>query len=209
MVGGGAERYHGVGAEAGESRLVKVLIACEFSGTVRDAFIERGHEAISCDLLDTEAPGPHHVGDVREMLREPWDLVIAHPPCTRLCNSGVRWLHERDLWDELQEAAEFFQACLDANAPHVAVENPVMHKHAKRLISQGPQFSVQPWQFGDPFKKRTCFWTRGLPVLQPTSTMTAGEAVAAVHRAPPSPTRWKDRSRTYPGLAKAMAEQWG
>lgn len=188
---------------------MKILIACEFSGRVRDAFIQRGHDAISCDLLPTDAPGPHVQGDVRPMLREEWDLVIAHPPCTRLCNSGVRWLHERDLWADMREAAQFFLACLNANALRVAVENPVMHKYAREIVGRGPDFTVQPWQFGDPFKKRTCFWTRGLEPLKPTSDMTAADTRAECHLTPPGPDRWKLRSTTYPGLAKAMADQWG
>jgi hypothetical protein len=190
--------------------VMRVLVACEYSGRVRDAFRALGHDAMSCDLLPSEAPGPHHQGDVRPLLREPWDLVIAHPPCTRLCNSGVRWLAERELWGDMLEAVDFFRACLGANAPRVAVENPVMHRYARDLISRhGPDFTVQPWQFGDPAKKRTCFWTRGLPPLRPTSIMTADDARAECHLEPPGPDRWKNRSRTYPGIARAMAEQWG
>ena len=188
---------------------MKVLVACEFSGIVRDAFIARGHDAVSCDLLPTERGGPHIQGDVSAVLRERWDLVIAHPPCTRLCNSGVRWLHERDLWKDMEEAAQFFVACLNANADRVAVENPVMHKYARDIIGRGPDFTVQPWQFGDAAKKRTCFWTRGLEPLKPTSDMTADDAVAEVHLMPPSVDRWKKRSVTYRGLAEAMADQWG
>jgi len=188
---------------------VKVLIACEYSGRVRDAFIERGHDAISCDLLPTEQPGPHVEGDVSPLLRESWDLVIAHPPCTRLANSGVRWLHERNLWSELDAAAAFFLECLNANAPRVAVENPVMHKYAREIVGRGPDFTVQPLQFGDPAKKRTCFWTKGLPPLQPTSTMTAEQASPDCWKESPGPNRWKNRSRTYPGIANAMAAQWG
>jgi len=187
---------------------IRVLIACEYSGRVRDAFIARGFDAVSCDLLPTERPGPHIQGDVLEVLQEPWDLVIAHPPCTRLCNSGVRWLAERDLWNDMRAGAAFFLACLNANAPFVAVENPVMHGHAAAIIGK-PAFTVQPWQFGDPAKKRTCFWTKGLPPLQPTSTMTAADARADCHLASPGPDRWKERSRTYQGIADAMAEQWG
>jgi hypothetical protein len=184
-----------------------VLIACEFSGVVRGAFRDMGHDAVSCDILPTERPGPHHQGDVLPLLRQPWDLVIAHPPCTRLCNSGVRWLHERDLWDEMREGAEFFLACLNANAPMVAVENPVMHRHAREIIGRGPDFTTQPYEHGDPYTKRTCFWTRGLPPLQPSMVVDGREA--QVHRASPGPDRWKERSRTYPGIARAMAEQWG
>jgi len=189
---------------------MRVLVACEYSGRVRDAFRALGHDAMSCDLLPSEAPGPHHQGDVLPLLREPWDLVIAHPPCTYLANSGVRWLDTMPgRRDAMHEAAAFFLACLDANAPRVAVENPVMHKYARALIGRGPDFTVQPWQFGDPAKKRTCFWTRGLPPLRPTSTMTADDARAECHLEPPGPDRWKNRSRTYPSIARAMAEQWG
>lgn len=188
---------------------MKVLVACEFSGIVRDAFIARGHDAISCDLLPTEREGPHIEGDVRAVLRNKWDLVIAHPPCTRLCNSGVRWLHERNLWEDMREASQFFLECLDANSERVAVENPVMHKYARELVGRGPDFTCQPWQFGDAAKKRTCFWTKGLDPLKPTSDMTADAAIAEVHLMPPSADRWKKRSVTYQGLADAMAEQWG
>jgi hypothetical protein len=189
---------------------MKVLVACEYSGRVRDAFLRRGHDAISCDFLPTEVPGPHYQGDVRFLLYgHDWDLVVAHPPCTRLCNSGVRWLHERNLWAEMERAAEFFKEILDCPASRVAVENPVMHRYAREIIGEGPAFTVQPWQFGDPAKKRTCFWTKGLPPLRPTSTMTAADARADCHLASPGPDRWKERSRTYPGIAEAIAEQWG
>ena len=139
---------------------MRVLIACEFSGAVRRAFLRRGHDAYSCDLLpdDGGETARHIVGDVRTRLRERWDLVIAHPPCTRLCNSGVRWLAERNLWEDMRDGAEFFIACMNANAPKVAVENPVMHRYAREIVGRGPDFTVQPWQFGDNFKKRTCFW---------------------------------------------------
>lgn len=190
---------------------MRILIACEYSGRVRDAFLARGHDAISCDLLPTEVPGPHIQGDVSAMLREPWDLVIAHPPCTYLANSGVRWLHtDPSRWELMKQGAAFFLECLRANAPMVAVENPVMHKYAREAIGGlRPDFTVQPWQFGDPAKKRTCFWTRGLPPLTPTSEMTADDAVAECHLASPGPDRWKNRSRTYQGIANAMASQWG
>ena len=120
----------------------------------------------------SDAPGPHITGDVTPYLQEPWDLVIAHPPCTRLCNSGVRWLHERDLWTEMRTAAEFFKACLDANAARVAVENPVMHRYARDIVGRGPDFTIQPWQFGHPEVKRTCFHTRGLPPLKPAHVVS-------------------------------------
>lgn len=185
------------------------LIACEYSGRVRDAFLARGIDAVSCDLLPTEVEGPHIQGDVSELLRKRWAGVVAHPPCTRLCNSGVRWLAERDLWGDMRRGAAFFLECFNANAPLVAVENPVMHKYAREIVGRGPDFTVQPWQFGDPAKKRTCFWTRGLPELKPTSDMTADQARADCHLASPGPDRWKERSRTYQGLADAIAEQWG
>ena len=168
-----------------------------------------GIDAVSCDLLPTDAPGPHIQGDVTEQLSKRWDGVIAHPPCTRLCNSGVRWLAERDLWDDMRAGAAFFMACLNANAARVAVENPVMHGYAREIVGRGPDFTVQPWQFGDPAKKRTCFWTRGLPALVPTSTMTAADASPDCHTASPGPDRWKIRSTTYPGIATAIAQQWG
>ncbi len=170
--------------------------------------LARGIDAVSCDILPTEAPGPHIQGDVMPLLRKRWSGVIAHPPCTRLCNSGVRWLHERNLWNDMHLAAAFFIQCFNANAPLVAVENPVMHGHARALI--GPAaFTVQPWQFGDNVKKRTCFWARGLPPLVPTSDLDGSTARAEVHLASPGPDRWKERSRTCPGLARAIADQWG
>ena len=183
---------------------MKVLVACEFSGIVRDAFIAAGHDAWSCDLLPSEAPGPHLCCDVRLLLGDPWDLVIAHPPCTYLANSGVRWLHTRpERWPLMRDAAAFFMDCLGANAPSVAVENPVMHGHAS---IRKPDFTVQPWQFGHGETKRICFWTRGLPPLRSTDVVDGREP--RVHQSPPSPDRWKERSRFYPGVAAAMASQW-
>jgi hypothetical protein len=188
-----------------------VLVACEYSGRVRQAFRNRGIDAVSCDLLPSEDNSPHHIqGDVRPLLRQPWAMVIAHPSCQYLANSGVRWRVERQEWEQVAEAAEFFTACLSANAPCVAVENPVMHRYAREAIGGlRPSFTVQPWQFGDPAKKRTCFWTRGLPPLTPTSEMTAADARADCHLASPGPDRWKERSRTYPGIANAIADQYG
>lgn len=185
------------------------LVACEYSGRVRDALLSLGVDAVSCDLLPTEIDGPHIQGDVTEQLRRRWAGVIAHPPCTYLANSGVRWLHSDPArWENMRQGCAFFLACLDANAPRVAVENPVMHGYARQIIGQGPDFTVQPWQFGDNYKKRTCFWTRGLGPLRPTSTLDGTTARPECHLASPGPDRWKDRSRTYPGLAKAMAAQW-
>ena len=188
---------------------MKVLIGCEFSGIVRDAFIAQGHDAISCDLLPTEVPGPHYQGDVRDLFSEEWDLGIFHPPCTRLCNSGVRWLHERNLWNELELGANFFLDCLNAPIPRIAVENPIMHKHAKRIIKTNQDQCVQPWQFGDKLSKRTCFWLRNLPTLRQTELIPQNQRQQKVWLASPSPTRWKDRSRFPKGIAKAMASQWG
>jgi hypothetical protein len=198
-------------------RALRVLVACEFSGVVRQAFLDRGHDAWSCDLLPAaDGSNRHIVGDARDLLRAGWDLmVVAHPPCTRLCNSGVRWLHtpppgrtRADLWRELDEGAALFSDFWNAPIERVAVENPVMHRHAKARIRnyQKPAQSIQPWQFGHGETKRTCLWLRGLPPLTPTDVVEGREA--RVHRVPPGPDRWKERSRFYPGIAAAMADQW-
>jgi hypothetical protein len=196
---------------------LRVLIACEFSGIVRRAFAARGHDAWSCDLLPAEDRSNRHiVGDVRDHLGDGWDMLIAHPPCTRLCNSGVRWLSVpppgktlKDMRAELEAGAALFSDCWDAPVERVAVENPVMHRHAKALIRgyQPPAQSIQPWQFGHGETKRTCLWLRGLPPLVPTNVVEGREA--RVHRMPPGPDRWKERSRFYSGIAEAMADQWG
>lgn len=185
------------------------LIACECSGRVRDALLARGIDAVSCDLKPSETEGPHIQDDVRPHLRRRWAGVIAHPTCTYLANSGVRWRVERQEWDAVRAAAAFFLECLNANASLVAVENPVMHKYGREIVGRGPDFTVQPWQFGDNFTKRTCFWTRGLPPLRPTSALDGSTAKAEVWREPPGPNRQANRSRTYPGLAAAIASQWG
>lgn len=186
-----------------------ILIACEYSGAVRDAFIDRGFtSAISCDLIPSESnKGGHTQGDVCEYLDANWDMVIAFPPCTRLCNSGVRWLRERDLWDELDQAAAFFSKCLNANARYVAVENPIMHKHAIKRIGRKHDFSIQPYEFGVPESKRTCFWTRNLPRLMPTEILSTYNQ--SVWRMGPSKNRAKERSRTHKKIAEAIALQWG
>lgn len=194
---------------------MKVLIACEYSGRVRNAFRARGHDARSCDLLPAE--DGERIFHIQDSLQHVigrgnihWDLLIAHPPCTYLCNSGVRWLHsDPDRWALMEEAAIFFRWILDLPISRIAIENPVMHKYAREIIGRGPDFTVQPWQFGDDEKKRTCFWTRGLPPLRPTSDLDGSTAKDSVHKAPPGPNRWKERSRTFPGLAEAIAEQWG
>lgn len=189
---------------------MKVLVACEFSGTVRRAFAARGHDAWSCDLLPAEdRSNKHIVGDARDLLNDGWDLLmVAHPPCTRLCNSGVRWLAERDLWADLDEAAALFSAFWNAPIERVAIENPVMHRHAKaRIVNyRPPAQSIQPWQFGHGETKRTCLWLKNLPPLVPTNIVAGREA--RVHRMSPGPDRWKERSRFFSGVANAMADQW-
>lgn len=197
---------------------MKVLVACEFSGIVRDAFLERGHDAWSCDILPTETNSNRHIqGDVREVLHDGWDLLmVAHPPCTRLCNSGVRWLSTpppgktvEDMQRDLAEGAALFSDCWNAPIERICIENPVMHKHAKALIVNYQEFSqsVQPWQFGHGEVKRTCFWLKNLPKLMPTNVVDG--RTARVHRMPPGKDRQKERSRFFPGIATAMADQWG
>jgi len=196
----------------------RILVACEFSGTVRDAFLVRGYDAWSCDLLPDEKRSNRHItGDARNYLGDGWDLlIVAHPPCTRLCNSGVRWLSppppsrtKAEMWAELDEAAALFSTFWNAPIERIAVENPVMHRHAKERISgyREPAQSVQPWQFGHGETKRTCLWLKNLPPLTPTKIVEG--RVARVHRMPPGPDRWKERSRFFPGIAAAMADQWG
>lgn len=192
---------------------MKVLIACEFSGIVREAFKAKGHDALSCDLLETEIPGNHFQGDIREVLGEKWDLMIAHPPCTYLSNSGVCWLYNKyktknlDRWKKLAEASEFFKLCLNAPINKIAVENPIQHKHARDLIGVKYTQIIQPWQFGHDETKATCLWLKNLTKLTPTNVVSGREQ--RLHWLPPSENRWKERSRTYEGIAKAMAEQWG
>jgi hypothetical protein len=181
---------------------VKVLIACEYSGTVRDAFIRRGHNAISCDLLPTEAPGPHYQGDVRDILHDGWDLLIAHPPCTHLAVSGARWFTEKAT--EQAEALAFVRLLLDAPIDRIALENPVSIISSR--IRQ-PNQVIQPWQFGHGETKATCLWLKNLPPLVSTNIVEGREA--RIHMMPPGPDRWKERSRTYPGIAEAFARQWG
>ena len=181
---------------------MRVLVACEFSGTVRDAFIRKGHEAMSCDLLPTEAPGPHYQGDVRNILNDGWDLMIAHPPCTHLAVSGARWF--KDKQKEQVEALEFVQTLLDAPIEKIALENPVSVISSK---IRKPDQIIQPWQFGHGETKATCLWLKGLPLLTPTNIVEGREA--KVHKMPPSKDRWKLRSVTFQGIAKAMANQWG
>ncbi|WP_436357359.1 hypothetical protein [Brevundimonas sp. CEF1] len=206
---------------------MRVLIGCEFSGVVRRAFAARGHDAWSCDLLPAaDGSNRHFVGDVRDYLNEGWDLLaVFHPPCTRLCNSGVRWLNVpppgktlEQMWADLDEGAALFSDLWNAPIDRVAVENPVMHKHARERIRnyQRPAQTVQPWWFGDPAFKGTGLYLRGLPPLNPTNRLTPPKpgtdehkAWSAIHRAPPSADRWAFRSKTFAGIANAMADQWG
>ena len=205
---------------------MKILIGCETSGTVRTAFLEQGHDVWSCDILPADDITNRHIqDDVLNVLKmDKWDmLMVAHPPCTRLCNSGVRWLHKAppdrtldEMWRELEEGAELFSKLLNADVPLIAVENPVMHKYAKERIAGYFEFSqsVQPWQFGDDpsgednVKKRTCLWLKGLPKLIPTGSLDGRTARADIHNAPPSKDRWKLRSKFFKGIATAMARQW-
>jgi hypothetical protein len=196
---------------------MKVLIACEYSGTVRDAFIAAGHDAMSCDLLPSDAPGPHYLGDVRDVLGDGWDLMIAHPPCTYLAVSGMhrtaRGLRDPQL---TEDALDFVRLLLAAPVPRIAVENPVS------VIStriRRPDQIIQPWQFGHDASKTTCLWLKGLPALRPTQIVEprivdgrkrwGNQTDTGQNRLSPSPDRWKRRSVTYAGIAAAMAAQWG
>lgn len=206
---------------------LRVLVGCETSGVVRRAFLERGHDAWSCDLLPSDDASNRHMQcDIRDVLDMGWDLLaVMHPPCTRLCNSGVRWLSKPpkgrsldEMWAELDEGAALFSACWNAPVARVAVENPVMHRHAKERIQhyQPAAQHVQPWWFGEKAFKSTGLYLRGLPPLAPTDKLAPPEKGteehkkwSAIHRASPGPDRWKLRSKTFPGIAAAMADQWG
>ena len=185
---------------------MRVLVACEYSGIVRDAFRALGHDALSCDLLPTERSGPHYQGDVRDVLDDGWDLLIAHPPCTHLAVSGARHFWRKE--SEQVEALAFVRLLLAAPIPRVALENPVS------IISsriRRPDQMIQPWQFGHEETKTTCLWLKNLPRLQPTRIMAVRNrnlTPSGQNRLPPSSDRWKIRSRTYPGIAAAMAAQW-
>jgi hypothetical protein len=187
---------------------MKVLVACEYSGTVRDAFIKLGHDAISCDLLPTDIPGPHYQGDIFDIINDGFDLMIAHPPCTYLCNSGVCWLHrDKTRWDKMRDGAIFFKRLLDCNIPKIAIENPIMHKYSVEIIGRRQDQLIQPWMFGHGETKATCFWLKNLPKLIPTNIVEGREQ--RLHKLPPSKDRWKIRSKTYQGIADVMAQQWG
>lgn len=204
---------------------MRVLVACEFSGVVRRAFRSVGHDAWSCDLLPAEDGDKHHiVGDVLDVMRDGWDGMVAHPPCTRLANSGVRWLHVpppgktvEDMWYEFREGVEFYIAIRNAPIRYKAIENPVMHRYARDAIGHIERHIIQPWWFGEPCFKATGFELHGgWKPLVPTNMLTPPKPGTEehkkwswVHRASPGPDRWKERSRTLPGVAMAMATQWG
>ena len=183
---------------------MRVLIACEYSGAVRDAFTRGGHDAMSCDLLPAETPGQHYQGDVRDVLDYPWDLMIAHPPCTHLSVSGARHFAEKRMDGRQQSAVSFFMALARAPIPKIAIENPVCIMSS---MWRKPDQIIQPWQFGHGETKATCLWLKGLLPLRPTDVVEGREN--RIHRMPPSVDRWKERSRTFQGIAEAMAEQWG
>jgi site-specific DNA-cytosine methylase len=190
---------------------MKVLIACEYSGAVRDAFVKNGHDAMSCDLLPTDVPGNHHHGDVFDVINDGWDLMIAHPPCTHLAVSGARWF--KDKVKEQAESLEFVRRLMDAPIDKMAIENPIS------IISsriRKPEQIIQPWMFGHPEAKATCLWLKGLPTLSATDVLTKPECGYWSNQTPsgqnklgPSKDRWKERSKTYQGIATAMANQWG
>lgn len=190
---------------------MRVLIACEYSGTVRDAFLARGHEAMSCDLLPTDAPGPHYQGDVRDVLHYPWDLMIAHPPCTHLSVSGARHFEAKRMDGRQQAAVSFFMELARAPIPMIAIENPVC---VMSSLYRKPDQTIQPHMFGHPESKATCLWLKNLPLLRPTHDVRAAMAelprsvTERIHRMPPGPDRWKERSKTFAGVAAAMADQW-
>lgn len=196
---------------------MRVLVACEYSGRVREAFRRLGHDAWSCDLLPSDDNSPYHIrGDVLEVLADGWDLMIAHPPCTYLTNAGVTWLTRQTGRKKLMvDGAEFFKKLLNAPIPKIAVENPIMHKYAVEIIGRRQDQVVQPWMFGHRERKATCLWLKNLPKLQPTNDVKTEmlklpkNKQQRLHYLPPSKDRWKIRSTTFQGIADAMAEQWG
>lgn len=207
---------------------MNVLVACEYSGTVRDAFYKRGHHAVSCDILPSDTPGPHIQGDVIQLLRSgrhQWDLIIAHPPCTYLCNSGVLRLYKEgkkengmdtNRWVKMYEAVDFFDFFVRLYGAKVCVENPIMHGYAKKIIARPYAQIIQPWQFGHPESKATCLWLQGLPKLEPTNILNKpargywdNQTPSGENKLGPSKNRGLIRAKTYQGIADAMAEQWG
>jgi hypothetical protein len=218
---------------------LRVLVACEYSGTVREAFAARGHHAMSCDLLPTDRPGKHYQGDVRDVLDDGWDLMIAHPPCTYLSVSGIHWNDRGRGWEETEKALDFVRLLMGANIPKIAVENPVSIISSK---IRKPDQIVQPWQFGHDASKATCLWLKNLPLLKPTKYVEpqyfccglpldveavgmrgcancegdklarprwGNQTASGQNKLAPSKDRWKVRSTTYPGIADAMAIHWG
>jgi hypothetical protein len=192
---------------------MRVLVACEYSGTVRDAFIARGHEAMSCDLLPTDVPGPHYTGDVRDVLDYPWDLMIAHPPCTDIAVSGARHFESKRMDGRQQSGISFVKMLSKADIPRIAIENPV---GILSSLWRKPDQVVQPWQYGHPEAKATCLWLTNLPPLQPTKVLSKpsrgywdNQTPSGQNKLGPSADRWKVRSATYQGIADAMADQWG
>lgn len=184
---------------------MRILVACEYSGAVRDAFRALGHDAMSCDLLPTDAPGQHYQGDLFDVIDYPWDLMVAHPPCTHLSVSGARHFEAKRMDGRQQAAVSFFMRIVRASAhiKSVAIENPVC---VMSSLYRRPDQVIQPWQFGHGETKATCLWLKGLPPLQPTNIVEGREA--RIHKMPPGPDRWKKRSETYSGIAAAMAAQW-
>jgi len=181
---------------------MRVLVACEYSGIVRDAFINQGHDAMSCDFLPTEKPGPHYQGDVKDIINQNWDLMICHPPCTHLAVSGARWFKHK--LKEQAEALDFVRFLLNVPVPKIALENPISIISSK---IRKPDQIIQPWQFGHGETKATCLWLKNLNPLRPTNIVEGREA--RVLLMPPGPDRWKERSRTFTGIGEAMAKQWG
>lgn len=190
---------------------MRVLVACEYSGRVRDSFIAKGHEAMSCDLLPTEKPGPHYQGDVRDVMDYPWDLMIAHPPCTDLSVSGAAWFEKKKTNGSQQMSASFFMMLAKSDIPRIAIENPIC---IMSRLWRKPDQIIQPWMFGHMEQKATCLWLKNLPVLHPSNDVKAQmmelpkNKRERLHYLPPSDDRWKLRSETFQGIADAMAEQW-
>jgi hypothetical protein len=199
----------------GKGDSMKILVACEYSGRVREAFRKLGHDAWSCDLLPADDNSPYHIqGDVLKVLDWGWDMMIAHPPCTYLSNSGVQYLHSRDgRWEQMRDGANFFKALLDAPIPLKVIENPIMHGYAVEIIGRRQDQVIHPWWFGEDASKATCLWLVGLPKLVPTNVIKkkryANQTPGGHNKFGPSPDRWKLRSLTFQGVADAMANQWG
>jgi hypothetical protein len=191
--------------------MARVLVACEYSGTVRDAFLACGHDAMSCDLLPTESLGPHYQGSVFDVIDYPWDLMIAHPPCTHLSVSGSRYFATKRMDGRQQAGVAFFMRLAKSDIRHIAIENPVC---VMSSLWRKPDQTIQPWQYGHPESKATCLWLKNLPHLRPTDVLPHrdrwdNQTASGQNKLPPSPDRWKERSKTYAGIAAAMAEQWG